>query len=129
MIAATLTDFPSIGVDPERSNSFHALAYCGHGVSTSNYVGSIIRDLFIRSLATIPPTIALSAASVPSSTLRTPIPAPTEDALSSAENVTPSHVTSVTSSRAARPPLLTKATLSSFTEHADATPPLPNELG
>jgi len=52
VIAITLSDFPCVGMLNEKlTNVFFSLAYCGHGVSISNYSGVIIADLYLKQRA------------------------------------------------------------------------------
>jgi len=51
VIAATLNDFPCVGVHPKHRNVLYSLGYCGHGVSISNYSGRLLLDLLGKSTA------------------------------------------------------------------------------
>jgi glycine/D-amino acid oxidase-like deaminating enzyme len=47
-LGVTIDMFPTFGQGGEHGNIFHACAYAGHGVSLSNYCGSILAPVMLR---------------------------------------------------------------------------------
>jgi glycine/D-amino acid oxidase-like deaminating enzyme len=48
VLGVTLDMFPTFGQGGEHKNIFHACAYSGHGVSLSNYSGTVLAPMMLR---------------------------------------------------------------------------------
>lgn len=73
VLGVTLDMFPTFGVGGNHGSIFHAAGYSGHGVSLSNYAGTLLAPRILKSLGVL---ATLDAIDTPFFFGRRPIPVP-----------------------------------------------------